>query len=212
MYKTTRSRIVAVILIGQILLSSCAIVPLNSGSANSFNPSSYVGSVWNGKVIPYMNEHAFDINTVLNAVKKNVNAAGKKYGIELNGSGWNFLVKGSVKITGYNSNYGQGLANIEATSNSSTNRLQMQTGPVILGTSIRDTLQFVKFGQFENQIQFAEVASAFNKFVYNKVLKHFAFGHMKQQVVHFVGVLSINNGQLIGVGQFVLIPVELTKG
>lgn len=39
----------------------------------------------------------------------------------------------------------------------------LQLGPVVKGNSIRDSLSFVKFDQFKNQVQFAQFSKALNK-------------------------------------------------
>ena len=38
-----------------------------------------------------------------------------------------------------------------------------RSGPVLKGTALRDSLEFVKFGDFVNQVAFAEVATALNE-------------------------------------------------
>ena len=38
----------------------------------------------------------------------------------------------------------------------------LQIGPVIFGTAVRDSLPFIAFGNFVNQIQYAEVSRALN--------------------------------------------------
>ena len=49
--------------------------------------------------------------------------------------------------------------------------LQIQIGPVIRGTAIRDVLDFVKFNDFTNQIDFAQFGKAFNTYINDHVLK-----------------------------------------
>lgn len=204
----------AVGLLTMVVLSSCAIVPINAANGSTFSASHYVQSVWSSKVIPYMNSHVESISSVLIAMHKNAKQAEKKYGFQKNGSGWQFIVQGVGKVSSYDSNYGQGLTSLSLDSGNFKGTIQMQTGPIILGTSIRDALPFVQFGQFENQIQFSEVSSAFNDLVKRNVLQDYTFKHLIGKMIGFVGVLSINTGpgQMIGAGPLVLTPVELKKG
>jgi predicted lipoprotein len=47
----------------------------------------------------------------------------------------------------------------------------VQIGPVIRGTALRDALDFVKFGDFTNQIEFAQFGKALNAYVQRATLE-----------------------------------------
>ena len=48
----------------------------------------------------------------------------------------------------------------------------MQIGPAMRGTAIRDALDFVSFGDFTNQIDFARFGKAFNTYVNRNTLEN----------------------------------------
>src|SRR5262249_18037414 len=64
----------------------------------------------------------------------------------------------------------------------------LMIGPVIRGTALRDTLDFIQFTNFTNQIQFAEVANALNDRVLATVLGQVDRAALKGRHVRVLGV------------------------
>ncbi len=51
---------------------------------------------------------------------------------------------------------------VEVQTASGPRRIDLQIGPVVFGTALRDALSFIQFGDFVNQIQYAQVSRALN--------------------------------------------------
>ena len=51
---------------------------------------------------------------------------------------------------------------VEIATKNGPRQVDLQIGPVIFGTALRDSLPFVHFGDFVNQIQFAQISRALN--------------------------------------------------
>ena len=51
---------------------------------------------------------------------------------------------------------------VDVDTKSGTRQVDLQIGPVIFGTALRDSLPFIHFGDFVNQIQFAQISRALN--------------------------------------------------
>jgi len=83
----------------------------------------------------------------------------------------------------------------------------LQIGPVLRGTALRDALEFVKFGDFVNQIAFAEVATALNERARQSALQNIEPGTLKGRTVSFTGAVRIDGRQR---GLLEIIPVTLT--
>ena len=69
----------------------------------------------------------------------------------------------------------------------------LQLGPVIRGSSIRDVLPFVTFTSYANQIEFAEVAKAFNTQAYEKALKDLPRDNLVGATVEATGVFTLRS-------------------
>ena len=68
-------------------------------------------------------------------------------------------------------------------------KVQLQTGPAINGTDLRDATGTIQFGQFTNQIEYQNAGSALNK-------------EMKKQVLSKVDVANLAGKTVAGVGAF----------
>ena len=66
----------------------------------------------------------------------------------------------------------------------------IQIGPVIKGTAIRDTLDFMTFGMFVNQIEFAQLSNALNKKAYDTVLSKFDRDTIIGKTIVFEGAFT----------------------
>ena len=137
--------------------------PGANGQGAVFNAKTYAEGVWDTKVVPLMHSAPIDVATVLDAVAKDAEAAGKQFGHRTGeGQPWTYLVKGEGKVTALDVASRHGTATLEITLDGKPTPIVLQVGPVIFGTALRDSLPFVAFGDFVNQIDYAEVSRALN--------------------------------------------------
>ena len=186
-------------------LSGCKIVPndqrakADGSSANQmaegFNAASYVDSVWDSKLIPHFDSKASDLATVIAAIKTDLDAAGHQYGhrAAAEGSPWSFAVKSSGKIVSVNTESRAGTIVVEIGSNSGPQQVTLQIGPVVKGTSIRDSLPFFTFGNVTNQIEFAQVGRAFNEHALKEIEKPLATLKTPGAMLEFKGSISVTS-------------------
>jgi predicted lipoprotein len=151
-------------------LSGCKIVrnsdkaALDPSDPNNFDAKVYVDALWERKAIPFFDEHAFPIAKVVQALAKDKDAAGNQFGRRAGGEGtpWTFAVRGTgvVQSMSTGSRHGEMVVDVAAAGHPLA--VTLQVGPVIFGTAVRDSLPFIAFGDFVNQIQYAEVSRALN--------------------------------------------------
>lgn len=220
--KTKKAKMVLALamLIGfTFLFTGCSlykVVSINGNNADkstkfyfedeSFDANKYADSVWDSKVIPLMEKKAADISAVLKELKSDVNASGKKYGIRSaeDGSAWNFIVKGKGKVISVNTESRNGTLDVDLEQYDNKKDIIIQIGPVIKGTSIRDSLDFIKFDDFKNQLVFATISNAFNKLVNEKVIGKIDYKSLNSKEIEFVGAFTV-----IPSGEIVVTPVKL---
>lgn len=211
--------VIGLLLCSVVVLSSCrlwTVVELDKENAfreggsvhfggKKTNLKDYVASLWNSKIISYMNNKANDVNSVLDAIDNDVDKAGEKYGIRQSEQGepWKFIVKGKGRIISVNTESRNGTVSVDLPSYNEKSDLEIQIGPVIRGTSIRDSLDFVSFGDFENQIEYAEFSSALQNKVKKEVLSDFNFEEMQDNHISFVGVFTYQGSEIV------LTPVKM---
>lgn len=204
--------VVAALAIAMSGLAGCKIIfdkdraaaGLNNGE---FNAKAYVAKIWDSKVIPYVHSSPADIGTVLTAIAKDPEAAGKKYGQRAGeGQPWTYMVKGDGLITAVDVVSRHGTAKVEVMVAGKPTTVIIQVGPVIFGTALRDSLPFIAFGDFVNQIDFAEVSRALN----DKATAGFAaeMNGEEGKTVSFVGAATAPSGST----PLTITPVLLSVG
>ncbi|WP_432989510.1 DUF2291 family protein [Dactylosporangium sp. CA-233914] len=198
-------------------LSACARMPGvyvyepqpaggKTNGASAFDAKVYVDGIWASKIVPTVHEHAVDITTVAAAVAQDVNAAGKQYGHQAGtGSPYAFLVKGSGTVAKVDTSAPTGPVTVEiARDGGQPLTLYVATGPVIAGTAIRDGVGFISFGDFTNQIAYADVANQINNRVKTDVVAKVDRAGLTGKTITFYGAFSA-----LAPGQIMVVPTEL---
>lgn len=163
-----------------IALAGCKFVPtaekhkqasLNSAQTPDKGFDAKVASLWQAKVLPYAKAKAGNLPDVLTAIRADPDAAGAKYGFRENGGSapWTLLARAEGKIMAANTESRAATIDIDSDNDGKADA-RIQIGPVIRGTTIRDSLDFVNFNDFTNQIDFAQFGKAFNTYIVEKVL------------------------------------------
>lgn len=164
-----------------VLTAGCARVPgvyvvekrnTGTGPDRVFSAQEYVAGIWTSRVVPTVTGKAVDASTVLAAIAADPAAAGKKYGVQAGvGSPPSILVKGAGTVLSVDeSQGGAGDMSVDLDPANGKPDLSIAIGPVFLGTALRDAVGFINFGEFPNQIEYANVATALNNQVRDTVV------------------------------------------
>lgn len=205
------------IFLGICLIFGCKIVKHDSQSRNKdksidiffsdsgFDPDAYVESIWEEQVIPYISNKAINISDLLNELKSSREATSKKYGYRVGdeGSFYNFSIKGRVKILRVNLESRNGLAYADVAPYDEQEDLVIQIGPVLKGSAIRDSLDFISLNSFENQVEYAKLASSLNIKVRDSVLGNLNLEELVYKEFDIVAVFKDENPSALPV----LMPV-----
>jgi predicted lipoprotein len=169
-----------------------------------FDLTTYTNSIWSSKVVPTVLKKAVDIRTVLTALKSNSNAALKQYATQSSDGLYNFMVKGQAKVTAVNTSSRNGMMSVQLPAYSGQSTIVLQIGPVVLGTSLRDSVGFINFSQFTNQVQYAQVADALNAHALQN-LQRTDFTKLRGKMVTFYGAFTF-----IDLQQITIMPMQIT--
>jgi len=207
----------AALLLVAALTAACGRVPgvyvyekTGQGAAarsGAAEPASYVADSWAAKIVPTVHDKAVDVTTVAAAIEKDPAAAGRQYGHQAGtGSPYAFMVKGSGTVTDIDKSVPTGPMTVEMTRpDGEPLKLTIATGPVIAGTAVRDAVGFIAFGDFTNQIDYAEVANQINNQVKTDVISKVGLDGIKGKKIDFFGAFSA-----LTPGTIFLVPTELT--
>jgi predicted lipoprotein len=178
-----------------------------SGAATKFNPTAYADKFWASKVVPTATAEAVEVSTLLTALQADSAATSKQYGKQ-SGSGapYAFLVKGSGRLTAVSSGNEVGSIQVDVAGVGKT-EVHLAVGPAFVGTAVRDAVGFIDFGQFTNQIDYADAATALNSKVKTSVVNNLDLSTIKGKKVTFVGAF-----QLLDPSSVLITPITLQVG
>lgn len=168
----------------------------NAGSAvagsDNLNPDRYVASIWSSKLVPTVRKDAVDLPTLLADLKKNRAATSKRYGnYAVEGGQPAFLVKGSGRVVSVDTASLVSKAGIAFGAGKKPDAF-LQLGPILGGTDVRDALPFINFNQFENQVQFGEVAIAINSKIVDTAYAGVDYAKLRGEHVVFTGAFTLS--------------------
>jgi predicted lipoprotein len=113
-------------------------------------------------VLPYFQTKATDLREVLDGIAADYNQTATRHGRRLgdvNGP-VSYAVQGNGVVRSVNTESRAGSATVAVETASGTKEVTLQIGPVVRGSAIRDSLPFVSFQDFTNQIEFAQAGRA----------------------------------------------------
>ena len=209
------TRRAAAFLLTVALAAGCSRVPGvyvyekdgQTAASKATDPKTFVAENWASKIVPTVHEKAVDVATVAAAVEKDADAAGKQYGHQSGtGSPYAYMVKGAGTVTDLDTSVPTGPMTVEVPrAGGKPLKVTVATGPVIAGTAIRDAVGFISFGDFINQIDYADVANQINNQVKTDVVGKVDLTSVKGKKVDFYGAFSA-----LAPGTIFLVPTELT--
>ncbi|MBP1860567.1 DUF2291 family protein [Rhizobium herbae] len=178
-------------------------------ASGGFNPDRQVAEIWDAKVIPFLEKRAGTFQEVSALAASDLNAAAAKYGHkEKEGSApWTFAAKVSGTIVKAETTSRAAYLDTDVDGDGKAD-VRIQIGPVIKGTAIRDSLDFVNFNEFKNQIQWAEFGKAFNIHVNGLTLEKLSRDGLEGKKVEALGAYPLPSA-----GQPALLtPATITIG
>lgn len=198
-------------------LTACTIVHHGSGgtaenasaqkaAANEeFDAKAYVKANWAAKVEPEVVRDAVEVGEVVKALKQDQAAADKKYGRRKDETAlFNFVVKGKGAIKAVKTESAAGVMELDLPDSAGGN-VQVQIGPVIKSSAIRDSLSFINFGDFVNQLDFANISKELNFYVRDNVVGGLKKDGLVGKHLEFVGAFAED-----ATGKVLITPVKLS--
>ncbi len=191
----------AVLVLVAAMAFDTRIVKIGSGAAvppGTFDAASYGKSKF-PSVQSAIVGRAVEAPTLEAAIVKDRAAAAKQYGIDA-GSGPEI----AVKFTGVAGKDDFGVYPVKVSGLPDNLTVRVQTGPAIYGTDLRDATGTISFGQFTNQIDYQNAASALNKQMKKQVLARIDASKLNGKTVSVIGVF-----QLTKPNDWLVTPVKL---
>lgn len=172
----------------------------------AFDPKAQVADIWASKVLPALQARAGEFNALRTAMKANLDAAGAQNGHRERGEGapWNFATRLKGRIVGGDTTLSAAKIDVDTDGDGQPDA-QVQIGPIIRGTALRDALPFISFTAYTNQVEFAQLANAFNDHAVAQALKGLPRDKLVGQNVELLGVFTTDDATQTPV----ILPVQM---
>jgi predicted lipoprotein len=178
------------------ILRPWTIVPIQTTTGRTFDAREYAASVWDSRVLPTAESSAVDLQAFMQGQEGS--AAGGGHPARA------VFVKGTATVAEVDRHSRIGLARLRLPWARDGQAAAIQIGPVLRGTALRDALEFIRFTDFVNQLEFAGVANALNDRVMTNVLGAVNVDELTSHQVAFVGAVSVAAGSTLEI-----VPVRL---
>jgi predicted lipoprotein len=202
-----------IMLVGALALGGCKFVKTEDeqkhAAAGAFNPDKLVADIWVAKVVPYLAERAGPVQDVAALAASDLDAAAAKYGHkEKQGNApWTFAAKVDGVIVAAETESRAAYVDVDVNGDAKAD-VRVTIGPAIRGTALRDSLTFVNFNEFKNQIEWAQYGKAFNTYANRTLLEKLPREGLVGKTITATGAYPLPaKGQLPQ-----LVPVTITVG
>lgn len=190
------------LLIFSLSLFNCKIVKIEEEEDDGgvqiyfdegFDAVKAIDELWDSKLIPFFEENSHDIKEVLDGLNNDPEGTAESYSYshsDINAS-YNFPVKGDVKVLSVNTESRRGYIEIDAEPYDGVADAIIQIGPIIKYTSLRDSSYLIPYGDFRNQLEFADMSNEINKRVINEVLSNINMETLTDKTISFIGAFTL---------------------
>lgn len=190
-------------LASSVLLTGCGIVKVvkigEEGKYTGhveFNAGDDVAAIWEDSALPEMNETAVDLKELLEGSNGDLTALADEYGkYSMGDSGeLSYVVKGTGTVEEVNTESQAGYMALKLDDYAGSEVIRIQIGPVYKGSAVRDSLSFIKFGDYKNQEEWAAVSQSINAVVAEDVVGPADPASLQGKTISFVGAFTVSAG------------------
>ncbi len=171
-----------------------------------FNAGDNVAEIWESKVLPDLNEKAVDLVQFLTEANGDLKSLASKYGKYSMGTSGelSYTVKGTVVVQEIVSDKKAGYMTLKPDSYSGPETIKLQIGTVYKGSAVRDSLDFIKFEDYKNQVDYAAVSQSLHETIQNTVISKLDFASLAGKQIAFVGCFTVDKAD-----ELLITPVQI---
>jgi len=163
-------------------------------SAGTFDPKTYAEDHFDADIVPYIEDNAVDLSTLLGDL-----AGGAEEADFGNTSGASSAYAFPVTFTAVGGAPTPPTLPLTVDGVPEGTTVQLQVGPAINGTALRDVSGTVKFNDFKNQLEYLQVSTEFNELVKSSVLADLDVASLEGKQLKVTGAFLRVNPALVSV-------------
>ena len=172
----------------------------------AFNAADNVAGIWDSQALPELGKKAVDLPQFLTESNGDLKALAGKYGKYSMGTKGelSYVVKGQGKVTEVNQEKKAGFMKVQLDGYAGPQIISLQIGSVYKGSAVRHSLDFIKYEDYKNQVDWAKVSQSIHDVIDKTVIGKQDLKAMQGKTVKFVGCFSVNKPD-----EILITPVEL---
>jgi len=172
----------------------------------AFNAADNVAGIWDSQALPELGKKAVDLPQFLTESNGDLKALAGKYGKYSMGTKGelSYVVKGQGKVTEVNQEKKAGFMKVQLDGYVGPKIISLQIGSVYKGSAVRDSLDFIKYEDYKNQVDWAKVSQSIHDVIDKTVIGKQDLKSMQGKTVKFVGCFSVDKPD-----EILITPVEL---
>jgi predicted lipoprotein len=205
-----------------VLIGACTVVKIEEGDSEAgdqyatwkktgtgFQANEYVAAVWDERILPAYEEEAVEYTEVLSSLRADRQGAIGKYGLarETGEPFFVFKVRGTSRVVEYDDSSRNGVIRVDMEPADGQVDATLQVGPVIRGTAIRDSMEFIRFTDVGNQLQFAALANELNARMRKDSVEPLDLPGIVGKRVSFLGAFRLEETEALE--EIVVTPVKI---
>ncbi|WP_297569568.1 DUF2291 domain-containing protein [uncultured Anaerovibrio sp.] len=171
-----------------------------------FDAAGSVEAIWQSQAVPELKEKAVDLTKLLTESNGTLQSVAGKYGKYSMGTSGelSFIVKGNGKVTEINTEKRAGYMSVQLEGYSGPIAVKLQIGPVFKGSAIRDSLSFIKYEDYTNQVDWAKISQSIHDVVAKDVIEPANVSSLMGKTVEFTGCFTVDKPD-----EILVTPAEL---
>lgn len=173
----------------------------------SFNAGDDVAKIWESAAIPELTAKAVDLPIFLTEANGDLKSLADKYGRYSMGTSGelSYTIKGTATVKEVNTEKKAGYMDVTIEGYTGSTVIRLQVGPVFKGSAVRDSLTFIKFEDYKNQVDFAAVSQSIHNVIKTTIIDKVDLTSSVGKTVEFTGCFTVE-----GQDQILITPVALT--
>ncbi len=178
-----------------------------SNSDSGKDMKGYVKDIWASKIVPEFDQNAQELSVVLAGLKEDPEGFAAKFGKRNNDfSPMNYIVKGKAVVKQMKTKSAAGAIVLDVKDLSGKKDVIIQVGPVIKKSAIRDSLSFIDFNDFQNQIEFGELSKEIKNYILENIVSDIKEKDLVGKEIMFEGAFTYDKRG----GKVLISPVKIS--
>jgi predicted lipoprotein len=172
-----------------------------------FSAAENVESIWASQAIPELEKKAVDLPKFLTESKGDLKSLAKQYGRYSMGDKGElcYVVKGQGRVVEVNREKKASYMTVKLDGYEGPQSIQLQIGSVYKGSAVRDSLSFIKYEDYKNQVDWAKISQSIHDIINKNVIGVQDLGTVQGKTISFVGCFNVDKAD-----ELLITPVELT--